>query len=88
MNAVKGEPTRDFTSLLADYELSKARTDFGSQPFAKIPDPAAISDIPGLGHLRDRERSLPLEDAFRSRNRPDSHYGSGPGYLREYQQSK
>ncbi|KAF9137339.1 Zinc finger C3H1 domain-containing protein [Mortierella sp. GBA39] len=88
MNAVKAEPRRDFTSLLADYELSKSRTDFRPQPAAKISDPAAISDIPGLGHLRDRERSLPpLEDAFRSRNRPDNHFGSGPGYIREYQLS-
>lgn len=87
-NAAKAEPTRDFTTLLADYEISKARTDFRTQSVTKLPDPAAFSDIPGLGHLWDRERSLPpLEDAFRSRNRPDSHYGSGPGYLREYQQS-
>ncbi|KAH7049931.1 hypothetical protein BKA57DRAFT_326801 [Linnemannia elongata] len=87
-NAAKAEPTRDFTTLLADYEISKARTDFRSQSVTKLPDPAAFSDIPGLGHLWDRERPLPpLEDAFRSRNRPDSHYGSGLGYLREYQQS-
>ncbi|KAF8937453.1 Zinc finger C3H1 domain-containing protein, partial [Haplosporangium gracile] len=88
MNAVKSESTSDFTLLLADYELSKARTDFRPQPVARIPDPAAISDIPGLGQLRNRERSLPpLEDSFRSRNRTDSHYGSGPGYSREYQLS-
>ncbi|KAF9150951.1 Zinc finger C3H1 domain-containing protein [Linnemannia schmuckeri] len=88
MNDVKSEQTSDFTSLLADYELSKARTDFRPQPVARIPDPAAISDIPGLGQLRNRERSLPpLEDSFRSRNRADSHYGSGPGYSREHQLS-
>ncbi|KAG9064118.1 Zinc finger C3H1 domain-containing protein [Linnemannia hyalina] len=67
MNAMKAEPRRDFTSLLADYELSKARTDFRPQSVAKISDPAAISDIPGLGHLRNRERSYSRESYPRSR---------------------
>ncbi|KAG0284700.1 Zinc finger C3H1 domain-containing protein [Linnemannia gamsii] len=89
MTALKSEQTNDFTSLLADYELSRSRTDFKSHPVSRTPDPAATPDIPGLGQLRNRERSLPLmEDLFRPGNRSDAHHGSGPGYSREYQQPK
>ncbi|KAG0303941.1 hypothetical protein BGZ97_001686 [Linnemannia gamsii] len=84
----KSEQTSDFTSLLVDYELSKARTDFRSHPVVRTQDPVATSDIPGLGQLRNRERSLPpMEDSFRPRNRSDIHYGLGSGFPREYQQS-
>jgi hypothetical protein len=79
----------DFTSLVAEYELSKARTDFRSQPKAKSPDSVTVSDIPGLGQFRNRERSLPpQEDAFRPRNRSDNYYGPGSSYSRENQASK
>ncbi|KAG0259551.1 hypothetical protein BGZ95_004644, partial [Linnemannia exigua] len=73
----------DFTSLVAEYELSKAMTDSRSQPAkSKTPEAATNSDNPGLGQLKHRERSLPpMDDAFRTRNRPDNrsdnYYGAG-----------
>ncbi|KAF9085227.1 Zinc finger C3H1 domain-containing protein [Mortierella sp. AD031] len=88
-DSITTEQGGDFTSLMAAYQLSKAKTDSSSQLKANPHDSAAVSDIPGLGQFRNRERSLPpLEDAFRSRDRPsDNHYGSGSGYSRDYQQS-
>ncbi|KAF9901614.1 Zinc finger C3H1 domain-containing protein [Linnemannia zychae] len=72
-NAPKSGRPNDFTSLVAEYELSKSRTD---------------SDIPGLGQFRNQERSLPpQEETFRPRNRSDNYYGPGSSYSREHQHS-
>ncbi|KAF9921282.1 Zinc finger C3H1 domain-containing protein [Linnemannia zychae] len=85
-NALKSEPASDFNALMAEYELSKARTDSRSHLKTKA-DPVAVSDIPGLGQFRNRERSLPpQEDSFKLRKRANNRYSPGPLNPRDHQQ--
>ncbi|KAF9922018.1 hypothetical protein BGZ65_009912 [Modicella reniformis] len=80
----------DFTTLMAEYQLQKAKTDIKPKTAAVTLEQTTVSDIPGLGQIKNPGRSF-MEPSDSERNtRPYSSHGSHhndpsrlPGYKRQ-----